>query len=50
MWNSCFFEEMREVCDVLFAGSFLCGVERRRGVVLGIQFSWPSDAFFLDVV
>ena len=39
-----------EVCDVLFAASFLCGVERRRGVVLGSQLLWPSDAFFVDVV
>ena len=50
MWNSCFHEEMREVCDVLFAGSFVCGVERRRVVVLGIERLWPSDAFLLDVV
>ena len=49
MWSSCFFEEMREVCDV-FAVSFLCGVERRRGVVLGRQLLLSSDAFFLDVV
>ena len=31
-------------CDVLFAGSFLCAVERRRGLVLGKQRQWPSDA------
>ena len=28
----------------LFAGSFLCGIYRRRSVVLGIQRLWPSDA------
>ena len=27
-----------------FAVSFLCAVERRRGVMLGIQRLWPSDA------
>ena len=31
-------------CDVLFAVSFLCVVERRRGLVLGKQRRWPSDA------
>ena len=31
-------------CDVLFAVSFLCVVERRRGLMLGIQRRWPSDA------
>ena len=31
-------------CDVLFAVSFLCRVERRRGLVLGKQRQWPSDA------
>jgi hypothetical protein len=30
--------------DVWFAGSFLCGVEQRRGVVLGIQQLRTSDA------
>ena len=30
----------------MFAGSFLCGVERRRGVMLGIQHQRPSDAFW----
>ena len=30
----------------MFAGPFLCGVERRRGVVLGIQLQWRSDAFW----
>ena len=28
----------------LFAASFLCGIHRRRSVVLGIQRRWPSDA------
>ncbi len=28
----------------LFAVSFLCGIYRRRSVVLGIQRQWPSDA------
>ena len=28
----------------LYAGSFLCGIYRRRSVVLGIQRLWPSDA------
>ena len=27
-----------------FSGAFLCAVERRRGVMLGIQQLWPSDA------
>ena len=27
-----------------FAVSFLCAVERRRGVMLGTQRRWPSDA------
>ncbi len=27
-----------------FTGAFLCAVERRRGVMLGIQRQWPSDA------
>ena len=45
MWSSCFHEGMRECCDVLFAATFLCGVERRRGVVLGMERLWPSDAF-----
>ena len=30
----------------MFSGSFLCCVERRRVVVLGIQRQWPSDAFW----
>ena len=30
-------------CD--FAGSLLCGVERRRCVVLGKERLWPGDAF-----
>ena len=33
-------------CDVLFAVSFLCAVERRRGLVLGKQRLWPSDACY----
>ena len=33
-------------CDVLFAVSFLCRVERRRGLVLGIERLWPSDACY----
>ncbi len=28
----------------LFAVSLLCGIHRRRSVVLGIQLLWPSDA------
>ena len=28
----------------LFAASFLCGIYRRRSIVLGIQRQWPSDA------
>ena len=28
----------------LFEGSLLCGIFRRRSVVLGIQRIWPSDA------
>ena len=28
----------------LFAGSFLCGIYRRRSVVLGMERQWPSDA------
>ena len=28
-----------------FAVSFLCAVQRRRGVMLGRQLLWPSDAF-----
>ena len=31
-------------CDVLIADSFLCAVERRRGLVLGMELRWPSDA------
>jgi hypothetical protein len=31
--------------DAWFAGSFMCGVEQRRGVVLGIQWIRTSDAF-----
>ena len=30
--------------DARFAVSFLCGIYRRRSVVLGIQRLWPSDA------
>jgi hypothetical protein len=30
----------------MFAGPFLCGVERRRGVVLGTERLWPSDDRF----
>ena len=29
----------------MFAEAYMCAVERRRGVVLGIQRLWPSDAF-----
>ena len=28
----------------LFAASFLCGIYRRRSVVLGMEQLWPSDA------
>jgi hypothetical protein len=28
----------------LFAASFLCGIHRRRSVVLGMEQLWPSDA------
>ena len=27
-----------------FAAAFLCAVERRRGVMLGMEQRWPSDA------
>ena len=27
-----------------FAEPFLCAVERRRGVMLGMELLWPSDA------
>ena len=27
-----------------FSVSFLCAVQRRRGVMLGSQLEWPSDA------
>ena len=33
----------------LFAASFLCGIHRRRSVVLGKQRLWPSDACVLFV-
>ncbi len=33
------------VCDAWFAESLLCALDRRRGVVLGIERMWPSDAF-----
>ena len=29
-----------------FAESFLCAVQRRRGVMLGTELRWPSDACF----
>ena len=29
-----------------FAGSFMCAVQRRRGVMLGMQREWPSDACY----
>ena len=29
-----------------FAGSFLCAVKRRRGVLLGSKREWPSDACY----
>ena len=28
-----------------FAVSFLCAVQRRRGVMLGTEREWPSDTF-----
>jgi hypothetical protein len=28
----------------LFAASFLCGIYRRRSIVLGMERQWPSDA------
>ena len=31
---------------MMFAVAFLCGVERRRGVVLGTERQWPRDAFW----
>jgi hypothetical protein len=37
-------EEGVRGCDVLFAVSFVCAVERRRGLVLGMERPWPSDA------
>ena len=30
-------------CDVLIAGSFLCGSKQRGGQVLGGQYLWQSD-------
>ncbi len=30
--------------------AFLCVVNRRRGVLLGAQLIWPSDAFFEGAV
>jgi hypothetical protein len=36
---------MRGVDNVLLAVSLLCGIERRRGVVLGNQQQRRSDAF-----
>jgi hypothetical protein len=33
----------------LFAVSLLCGIYRRRSIVLGIQRLWPSDARVLFV-
>ena len=33
----------------LFAETLLCGIYRRRSVVLGIQRLWPSDACVLFV-
>ena len=33
----------------LFAALLLCGIYRRRSVVLGIQRQWPSDARVLFV-
>ena len=33
-------------CDVLFAVAFLCAVDRRRGLVLGSEQQWPSDACY----
>jgi hypothetical protein len=46
-WVRCF--EIRGPGDVTcgFAGSFLCVVEQRRGVVLGMEQPRPSDALFL---
>ncbi len=38
-------QEMGVFVTLWFAASFLCTVERRRGVVLGKQFLRPSDAF-----
>ena len=33
----------------LFAATFLCGIYRRRSVVLGMERQWPSDACILFV-
>ena len=33
-----------------FAVSFLCAVQRRRGVMLGKELLWPSDAFYVHSV
>ncbi len=39
-------QEMGVFVTLWFAGSFLCTVERRRGVVLGMELLWPSAACF----
>ncbi len=37
--------EIRGLVTCDFAGALLCGVERRRCVVLGKERLWPGDAF-----
>ena len=44
IWDADRSEETLVCVMRLFAGSFLCGIYRRRSVVLGIQRIWPSDA------
>jgi hypothetical protein len=37
--------DIRGLVTYDFAVSFVCGVERRRCVVLGSEQLWPGDAF-----
>ncbi len=39
-----------ESFDLRLAVSFLCVIERRRGVVLGMERIWPSDAILVDLM
>jgi hypothetical protein len=40
--------EMRGLVTCYFAVSFVCGVERRRCVVLGMESLWSGDFIFRD--